>query len=314
MGTSAQSYRHLFGPVPSRRFGRSLGVDLNPYKVCTENCVFCQVGSTTDLTTVRKEWVDTGAVMDELTRWRDVGGQADFISLAGAGEPTLHSRFGDILRHAKALGPFQTALLSNGSLMWDAAVRRDAAAADIVKVTCSAWDEESFRRLHRPADGVTFVKLVEGIRALRQEYSGRLWVEVMLLPGYNDQDEQIRKIAAILQPMGADAIHLNTSLRPVGTGMEIPPLAADRLAAVAPWFTPVAELPSMGHSAQSPLVMSDAELIDLLLRHPLTLHEWAEAADVNAAALRQRLQPLVDDGRLILEDTSGGLLIRAAQA
>jgi wyosine [tRNA(Phe)-imidazoG37] synthetase (radical SAM superfamily) len=142
---AAESYRYLFGPVPSRRLGLSLGVDLNPVKVCTENCVFCQVGRTTELTAERREWVPTAEVLAEFDRWAAAGGTADYVTLSGSGEPTMHAGFGEVLRRVQATGRYRTALLSNGSLMWRPEVRRDAAAADVVKVTISAWDEASFR-------------------------------------------------------------------------------------------------------------------------------------------------------------------------
>ncbi|HPJ57143.1 MAG TPA: radical SAM protein, partial [Kiritimatiellia bacterium] len=201
------AYRYLFGPVPSRRLGLSLGLDLNPLKVCTENCVFCQVGQTTELTLERREWVPTAGVLAEFDRWAGTGGRADFVTLSGSGEPTMHSGFGDILRHVRAAGGFRTALLSNGSLMALPEVRRDAALADVVKVTLSAWDEDSFRRIHRPAEGLTFDRLLAGERALREEFRGQLWVEVMLLPGYNDSPDQVRAIAEQVARVRPDAVH-----------------------------------------------------------------------------------------------------------
>jgi wyosine [tRNA(Phe)-imidazoG37] synthetase (radical SAM superfamily) len=190
-----ESYQVFVRPGAVAALGLSLGVDLNPVKVCTENCVFCQVGRTTELTTERKAWVPTDAVLAEFDRWVAAGNRADYVTLSGSGEPTMHSGFGDVLRYVKAAGTFKTALLTNGSLLWLPEVRGDATEADVVKVTLSAWDEESFARIHRPAEGVTFARLLEGELALREEFTGKLWVEVMLLPGYNDAPEQVRAIA-----------------------------------------------------------------------------------------------------------------------
>ena len=181
-------YKHLFGPVPSRRLGRSLGVDLNPMKVCSEDCVFCQVGRTTEKTLERREWVPMEAVRGEWERWLAEGGEADYVTLSGSGEPTLHSRFGEVIGWAHKAG-FRAAILSNGSMMGDAAVRREAAGADVVKVTVSAWDEKSFARLHRPAAGLTFddvaimiphqanLRIVE---AVAQKLGGNLMERVFL--------------------------------------------------------------------------------------------------------------------------------------
>ena len=306
--------RYLFGPVPSRRLGLSLGVDLNPAKVCTENCVFCQVGRTTELTLERKEWVPTTDVLAEFDRWAAAGRSADFITLSGSGEPTMHSRFGDVLRHVKAAGKFKTALLSNGSLMFRPEVRRDAAEADVVKVTLSAWDEDSFRRIHRPAEGATFARLLEGERALRAEFRGKLWVEVMLLPGYNDAPEQVRAIAELVKSLRADAVHLNTTTRPALAGVEVPRLPEAWLRTVAPWFAPAAEIPVFAGRAKSPEATSDSEWLDLLARHPIALEALAASSGADMPALEKRLAPLVAAGKLAIEAHHGVRMVRMAGA
>lgn len=310
----AGTFHYLFGPVPSRRLGLSLGVDLNPVKICTENCVFCQIGRTTELTLERKEWVPVRDVLAELDRWMAAGGRTDFVTLSGSGEPTMHTGFGTVLRHIKAGGRFKTALLSNGSLMWLPEVRREAIIADVVKVTLSAWDEESFRRIHRPAPGLTFAKLLDGARALRGEYQGKLWVEVMLLPGYNDAPEQVRAIAEIVAQVRPDAVHLNTTTRPAMAGVEVPRVPEAWLRTVASWFTPVAEIPVFSGKAPHPGALTDAELVELLARHPLALAALASASGVPVAAVEERLAPLVAAGRLAVEEHHGVRMVRVKTA
>ena len=302
--------RYLFGPVPSRRLGLSLGVDLNPMKVCTENCVFCQVGRTTELTCERKEWVSTADVLAEFDRWVAAGNRADYATLSGSGEPTMHSKFGAVMRHMKAAGKFKTALLSNGSLMWMPEVRRDAAWADVVKVTLSAWDEDSFQRIHRPAEGVTIERLLAGERALRKEFSGQLWVEVMLMPGFNDAPEQVKAIAEQVGSLEADAVHLNTTTRPALAGVEVPRVPEEWLYTVAPWFSPRAEIPVFTGKAVPSTSMSDAALMDLLARHPITVEALAESAGIGVSAVEQRLAPLVAAGRLAIEAHNGAQMVR----
>ena len=302
---SEAKFQYLFGPVPSRRLGLSLGVDLNPLKVCTENCVFCQVAQTTELTLTRKEWVPTAAVLAEFDRWNEEGHKADYITLSGSGEPTMHTGFGDVLRYVKAAGKFKAAVLSNGSLMWQPDVRREAALADVVKVTLSAWNEESFRRIHRPAAGLTFAKLLAGERALRADYRGKLWVEVMLLPRFNDMPEQVRAIAELVKSLQPDAVHLNTTTRPALAGLELPRVPEAWLRTVAPWFTPQAEIPVFSGKAVSPARMTDAALIELLARHPIAIDALTAAAGPDAAEVENRLAGLVASGRLIIEDHDG---------
>ncbi len=305
-----ENFRYLFGPVPSRRLGLSLGVDLNPLKVCTENCVFCQVAPTTELTAARKEWVPTAAVLAEFDRWQAEGHRADYVTLSGSGEPTMHAGFGDVLRHVKAVGKFKTALLSNGSLMWLPDVRRDAAEADVVKVTLSAWDEDSFRRIHRPAAGLTFAKLLEGERALRAEYRGKLWVEVMLLPRFNDAPEQVRAIAELAKSLRPDAVHLNTTTRPALAGVDVPRVPEAWLRTVAPWFSPAAEIPVFSGRAVSPAKMTDAALVELLARHPIAIDALAAAAGTEPIEVERRVAGLVAAGRLAIEDRDGTRMVR----
>ncbi len=302
--------KYLFGPVPSRRLGLSLGVDLNPVKVCTEDCVFCQVGRTTECTVERKEWVPTAAVLEEFDRWAAAGRKADYVTLSGSGEPTMHSKFGAVLRHVKASGKFKTALLSNGSLMWMPEVRSDAVLADVVKVTLSAWDEESFRRIHRPAPGATFARLLEGERALRGAFAGKLWVEVMLLPGYNDEPEQVRAIAELAKSLRADAVHLNTTTRPALAGVEISRVPEAFLRTVASWFSPVAEIPVFTGHAKSPGEMSDSAWLGLLARHPIALDALAASSGAEVVAVERRLAPLMAAGKLVIEAHDGVRMVR----
>ena len=309
---SEAHYRYLFGPVPSRRLGLSLGVDLNPMKVCTEDCVFCQVGRTTERTLERKAWVPTAAVLAEFDRWAGGGPRADFVTLSGSGEPTMHAEFGAVLRHVRATAKFKTALLSNGSLLFLPEVRRDAALADVVKVTLSAWDEASFRKIHRPAAGATFARQLEGERALREEFRGQLWVEVMLLPAYNDAPEQVRAIAELVKSLRADAVHLNTTTRPALAGVEVPRVPEAWLRTVAPWFSPVAEIPSFSGKAAPPEAMSDAAWMELLARHPIALEALAASSGTEVAALERRLAPLVAAGKLAFEVHHGVRMVRVA--
>lgn len=160
-------FTYLFGPVPSRRLGRSLGVDLTPRKTCTFDCVFCQLGPTTHKTVQRQAYVPTAAVIAELTQWLHAGGTADYITLAGSGEPTLHADFGAIIQFLRAATTIPVALLTNGSLLGDPAVRAAAAQANVVKASLSAWDQPSFASINRPHAALTCAAVVEGLRQFR---------------------------------------------------------------------------------------------------------------------------------------------------
>ena len=223
-------YQYLFGPVRSRRLGRSLGIDLLPAKTCTFDCPYCQVGRTTFQTVERREYVPVQAVLDEFDRWHAAGGRADYVTLAGSGEPTLHSRFGEILTALRQRAPIPRALLSNGSLFHLPEVRAAACAAEVVKGTLSAWDEESFRRVHRPHASLNFAQHLAGLRALRQELRGAYWIEVFVVPGVNDRPEDMARIAALARSIGPDRVHLNTAVRPPAESA-VAPVSAEALPA-----------------------------------------------------------------------------------
>ena len=205
------SYRYIFGPVPSRRFGRSLGVDLTP--TCTLDCVFCQLGHTSCKTLERQAYVPVESVKDELARWLEKGGEADYVTLSGSGEPTLHSGFGQVLEFVKNETPFTAVVLSNGTLFWMAEVREAASWADIAKVSLSAWNSNSFQTINRPHADLRFDRCVEGLHQFRESFRAKLWLEVFLVPGMNSRCLQVEQIARIAETLAPDEIHLNTAVR-----------------------------------------------------------------------------------------------------
>ena len=159
--------QHVFGPVPSRRLGRSLGVDLVPFKVCTYDCIYCQLGRTTCKTTERKEWVPLNEVCASLRDTLDT--KPDFITLSGSGEPTLFSRPGELIRSIKDLTDVPVAVLTNGSLLSVPEVRAGLLEADLVVPSLDAGNERLFRIVNRPHEDIAFDRMVEGLIAFRQE-------------------------------------------------------------------------------------------------------------------------------------------------
>ncbi len=301
----SDSYKYIFGPVPSRRLGRSLGVDLIPFKTCTMNCTFCQLGETTCEVSGRGDYVPMQNVLEELTRWNERDGQADHITLAGSGEPTLHSHFGDVFRWAKNNTDIPSTLLTNGSLLHFPEVRTEAAQADKVKVTLSAWDEASFQQIHRPAQGVTFDLLVRGERAFREEYSGELSVEVFIVDGVNSEFSKVRKIAEIVESINPDRIDINTVVRPPAVaGVEAS--SEEHLQLLAGLFDPkAAVVASFNQPSTQAVEMGAATLLGLLRRHPATAAQLAQDYNAPLDSVFQTLEKLVDEGRLDVEDRDG---------
>jgi wyosine [tRNA(Phe)-imidazoG37] synthetase (radical SAM superfamily) len=206
--------KYLYGPVPSRRLGRSLGVDIVPFKVCTLDCIYCQLGKTTQKTVQRKEYVPAEAVLTELRGKLAEGLQADFITISGSGEPTLNSKLGEIVAGIKDLTEIPVAILTNGTLLYDKDVRLDCAKADVVLPSLDAGDEPTFRKINRPHADISIEKLISGLVSFRNEFAGQIWLEVFLVEAVNTSAAAIAKISEAIERIQPDKIHLNTAVRP----------------------------------------------------------------------------------------------------
>jgi len=272
-----KKYKHLFGPVPSRRFGRSLGVDLTPYKTCSFDCVFCQLGRTTAKTFDRKQYVPTKEVIKELDDWITSSGEADYITLSGSGEPTLHSHFGEVIEFARASSPIPVVLLTNGSLLKYADVRADASKANIVKVSLSAGDQDLFEYINRPPPDVSLDVLVEGLQHFRNEFTGELWLEVFVIWGVNSTPKDISRIAELARTFKPDRIHLNTAVRPPAESF-VQPMPMQKLEALTAYCEPPAEVIAEFSSGYTPSAKANEDtILAMLQRRPCTAKDIAEA-------------------------------------
>lgn len=272
-----RQYKHLFGPVPSRRLGRSFGVDLTPFKTCTLDCIFCQLGRTTHKTLDRRKYVQTGKVEAELEAWAKEGGKADYITLSGSGEPTLHSRFGKVLRFAHEHVGLPAVLLSNGTLFWLPEVREAARHADIVKVSLSAWDQFSFEHINRPHPDLQLKRVIEGQRAFRDDFQGKLWIEVFLIWGTNSARRDVEKIAELVNAIGPDEVHLNTAVRPPieEFALAMPQREMEGLTGLfRPRAKVIAEFPS---DESEDVAANEETILAMLKRRPCTAQQITEA-------------------------------------
>ncbi|MHC4260106.1 MAG: radical SAM protein [Planctomycetota bacterium] len=231
----AKEENYLYGPVPSRRLGRSLGVDIVPFKVCTLDCIYCQLGETTETTIERKDFVPIGEVLAELKEKLAQGLQADFITISGSGEPTLNSRLGELIDGIKKITDIPVAVVTNGTLLYRQDVRADCARADVVLPSLDAGDERTFQRINRPHPDLGIAKLVNGLCEFRDEFSGQLWLEVFLIEGFNTDTAQIDTIKDAINRIRPDRIQLNTAVRPPAEP-EVKTLDTTRMKAIAKQF------------------------------------------------------------------------------
>lgn len=290
---------YVYGPIPSRRLGRSLGVDLIPLKTCNWNCVYCQLGRTTPLTNARQEYIPRQAILDEVAAAlaHHAAGSVDFISLVGSGEPTLHSGIGWLIRAIKAITALPVAVITNGALLYLPAVRADLAAADVVMPTLCAGSADLYQRIHRPHPEATFARLVDGLAAFRREFSGKLWVELMLLRGLNDTEPALTELAATLRRIQPDAVHVILPERPPAEPW-VTPADDEGLLRAAAILGPVAQIVTPHTLAIDADDYLDpaAAILSIVTRHPMTevqlvqtLARWpaAEVRGAVAALLAQ---------------------------
>lgn len=306
--------KYLFGPVPSRRLGRSLGVDLTPFKTCSLDCIFCQLGRTTHQTIERRDYVPVQTVIKELEAWLAAGGSADHITLAGSGEPTLHAGFGEILDFIRSAARIPAVLLTNATLLHLPEVQQAAAQARIVKISLSAWDSASYGRVNRPLPELTFEQLIAGQKAFRRAFDAELWLEVFLVAGINSAPADVRRIAALAAEIQPDRIHLNTAVRPPAEASVVP-LTADQLEGYRHFFQPAAEVMAEFSATESTRIRAhENTVMALLQRRPCTAEQIAAVFNLHLNEVSKYLGKLSRNGRILPVRKRGGVYYQAADS
>jgi len=210
--TNSNKREYIYGPVPSRRLGRSLGVDLVPFKTCTYDCIYCQLGRTTNKTIQRKQWVSIDIIIDQLKA--KLNSKPDYITLSGSGEPTLFSQLEELISRIKDITDIPVAVLTNGSLLWLPEVRRALKSADLVVPSLDAGSNQMFQYVNRPHSDITFSRMLEGLLKFRDEYTGQYWLEVFLLAGVTTPETEINKLKTCISSIHPDKVQVNTVTRP----------------------------------------------------------------------------------------------------
>jgi wyosine [tRNA(Phe)-imidazoG37] synthetase (radical SAM superfamily) len=274
--------QYVYGPIPSRRLGRSLGVDPIPLKTCNWNCIYCQLGRSMPMTNERREYIPREAILAEVeeTLAHLSVDAIDFISLVGSGEPTLHSGIGWLIREIKQRTEIPVAVITNGALMHRADVRAELAAADVVMPTVSAGSIDLYRRIHRPHPDVQFSAMLDGLSAFRAMYRGQLWVEVMLMQGINDTEDALRELQKVLADIQPDQVHILLPDRPPAEPWVQPADQEGVLRAEALLGT----VAHIVHPFTNGLHVSDydsphAAIVGIVTRHPMSLPQLVAAID-----------------------------------
>lgn len=287
---------YIFGPVPSRRLGLSLGIDLIPSKTCTYSCLYCQIGKTSCLAIEPKPYTPVDEVINELDKTLDKI-KPDTITLAGSGEPTLNSEIDQVISFIKKKSDTPVALLTNGSLLWNEDVMERVSGVDLIMPTLSTVFYDTFKAIHRPHEELRLPVIIEGLTDLKKRFKGRILLEVVLLAGMNDSDKELEGLKKVIEKISPDRVQLNTVVRPPSDPRSLP-LDMDRLEIIKDFFGEKAEI--IAHRVSEKKAgekKSHAEvIIELARRRPITARDVATILDIALMEADAILKGLVIKG------------------
>ncbi len=304
-------YNTLFGPVPSRRLGISLGIDLVPMKTCTLNCIYCECGESTHLTLERREYVPFATVKQELSIYFANNPPPDYITFSGSGEPTLNSRIGDVLHFIKNhIHDIPVALLTNGTLFSQKQVREDIKAATVIIPSLDAATEKVFRKINRPSPHLKVDTIIQGLIQLRKEYRGKIWLEIFIVPGMNDTEQELTALKQAIDKIKPDQVQINTLDRP-GSVPTLRAATRQELEHVIDFWEMenaaiVADAPE--HKALFPYRKDTASaILGTIARRPCTLTDLSEILGLPTDEVKKYIDSLHTDKKIKIVKQKRGL-------
>lgn len=264
--------KYVFGPVPSRRLGRSLGISPIPKKACNYSCIYCQLGRTDKMTNTRQEFFPLEDILEEFRLYLKDEDKFDVVSIVGEGEPLLYLKLGDLIRGLKKMTSKPIAVITNSGLLSDPQVREDLMEADIVLPSMDAADEKSYRKIDRPYGRIKYEETFQGLVKFSKEFKGQIYLEIMLMDGINDDEETLKKFKELLKEIRYDKLYINTPVRPPAESYahvskpEAISLATKMLGGIS-----IDALASGGFFSE---IEDDYEaIISIIGRHPMNQHE-----------------------------------------
>lgn len=313
------SYKYLFGPVLSRRLGVSLGVDLVPHKYCTMDCIYCEVGKTTNLSEERDEYISKKEIIAELKQYLSENQKLDYITFSGAGEPTLNQGIGEIISLLKdEYRHYKIALITNSTLLADAKLRSEIAAIDLIMPSLDAVSEDAFNRINRPCAAVSLDNVIEGLISFRKESSAKMWLEVFIVPGINDNQEELSLLKQTIAKINPDRVQLNSLDRP-GTEETVDKVSSEKFKRIAAYFSPFVvdiltrtpKVMNIEESAGQEQPDEDESLIvqrimATVSRRPCTAEELSVVLKCRSDKMQETVEKLEKDGVLASEIKDGG--------
>lgn len=306
--------KYLFGPVPSRRLGISLGVDLVPHKVCSLNCIYCEVGKTTNLTTDRKKYILINDVIAELKEYLIQKPKLDFITFSGQGEPTLNSGLGQIINFIKKDFPnYKIAVITNGTLFYDKKVRNEVISADVLLPSLDAVSNNTFLKINRPNKNLNSQTIIKGLIQLRKEFNGKIFLEIFFVPGFNDSPYELNLLKQTILKIHPDLIQLNTLDRPALL-KSVKTMTKEQLESIKTFFKPlkVEIIAKTNTRKQIQSFNKDIEqqILETLKRRPCTDRDLCEILNIHLNELNKYISDLICSKKIDSRLQNRGLFFR----
>ena len=302
-------YKYIFGPVPSRRLGLSLGIDLMPHKTCTLNCVYCECGRTINLTLKCKEYIQAELLQEELKDFLSHNPKLNFITFSGAGEPTLHIGIKEIINFIKKDYPeYKIALLTNGTLFFQPDIRKRITGVDIIIASLDAASEENFKKINRPHPGLKLSRIIDGLVSLRKEFAKQLWMEVFLVPGINNNRDELNRIKKTLSLIYPAKIQLNTLDRP-GAESWVKPASQKDLLDATSYLNEAEVIKNLDSRPNDSVLNKDnyKYLLSIIKRRPCTAEDISKISDSNLEEIYRHLDILIEKGLIIKKNMPRGV-------
>lgn len=209
--------KYIYGPVNSRRISLSLGITLTPHKICDFDCIYCQLGKTKETTIKRKEYVKIKEVLNEIRSWIESNPQQiekiNYITISGWGEPTLNNKIGELIVSIKKITQIPICVITNSSLLGFSFIRQQIMGADLILPSLDAATDEVFQAIDRPHPKIKIEDIIKGLINLKKEFKGKIWLEVMLVKGINEDLGHIEKLKSVIQMIRPDKVQINSPVR-----------------------------------------------------------------------------------------------------
>ena len=290
---------YIYGPVPSRRLGFSLGIDVIPPKTCTLDCIYCQLGPTSDKTLKRNKYFSPDEILSQIKKKISSGQKVDYITFSGSGEPTLNTILGKLIREIKKFTTIPVAVLTNGSLFSQKDVRKALMAADLVVPSLDAANHDTFEKINRPCSPLKIEEIINGLRTFHREYKGLMWLEVMLVKGVNDSPLHINELKKAISRIRPDKIQLNTVIRPPAKRTALP-LSPEELKKIKKVFGKNCEIiAEFDKKAQESLAENlELAILAMVQRRPVTLSDISTSLGRPKNEILKYLNLLLEQGKV----------------